>query len=118
MKLRGSLIEKSYAEQLLKSWNGMKERVGEVMPVLERTFPLINSAFVLAWTPEQFENIYTVLVNGQSVVSFEISKETHEVVNFECVDVKAYEKSIRSKANKIQLAVALSLAIEIMRTKK
>ena len=43
---------------------------------LERMFGSLSSAYVLSHTPDQGEDFYVVLVNGSTVVKFEISRES------------------------------------------
>jgi len=113
MKLRGSLTEKLCREQLLMSWDGIKKGDGGIMRILMERISKVHSAFVLTWTPEQYEDIFTILVNGVCVVSFEVSKINSTVTDYECADVGAYAKSLRYRSAKIQLAVAVDLASRI-----
>jgi hypothetical protein len=75
-------------------------------------FGLISSAFVLNWTPEQAEDLYTVLVNGSKVAWLEVLRESNELVDFQIASVEKYERSLRSQQERIKLAVALDLAIK------
>ena len=61
MKLRGSLTEKLCREQLLMSWDGIKKGDGGIMRILMERISKVHSAFVLTWTPEQYEDclLYT-----------------------------------------------------------
>lgn len=110
MKLIGSLAEQYFREELSKSWSGLREPGNQLFSVLAGRLGLIGSAFVLNWTPEQAEDLYAVLVNGEEVVWLEISRSSGEVVDFQTTSVKEYGKSLRSRQSRIQLAVALDLA--------
>ncbi|MBB6368427.1 hypothetical protein FHR56_003606 [Xanthomonas sacchari] len=110
MKLIGSLMEDGSSKELSKSWDGLREPGNQLFEILKDAVGFISSAFVLNWTPEQSEDIYTVLVNGREVILFEVSKSSGEVLNFRNVSVKEYEKSLRSRQSKIKLAVAIELA--------
>lgn len=110
MKLIGSLAEQSFREELSKSWNGLREPGNQLFSILEDKLGLISSAFVLNWTPEQTEDLYTVLVNGIEVVWLEVARSNGEIVDFQTASVKEYERSLRSRQHRIKLAVALDLA--------
>lgn len=110
MKLIGSLMEDGFSKELSNSWDGLREPGNQVFKILKDEVGFINSAFVLNWTPEQSEDIYTVLVNGSEIIFVEVSKSNGEVLNFKNVSVKEYEKSLRSRQSKIKLAVAIELA--------
>ncbi len=110
MKLIGSLAEQSCREELSKSWGGLRESGNQLFSILADRIGLIGSAFVLSWTPEQAEDLYTILVNGSEVVWLEVSRSNGEVVDFQATSVKEYERSLRSRQSRIKLAVALDLA--------
>lgn len=112
MKLRGSLTESTLRELLLKSWAAIKKNEGNILKVLEGKFGKIESAFILSWTPEQHEDLYIVLVAGKYVVSFEVSKNNLELVDYSCVGVNDYQRKALSRSSRIQLAVALDLSTE------
>ncbi|WP_443190059.1 hypothetical protein [Pseudomonas indica] len=84
-----------------------------MLPILRDRIGLINSAFVLNWTPEQAEDLYTIVVNGVDVVWLEILRESGELVDFKATGVKEYERLIRSRQHRIKLAVALDLASKL-----
>ncbi|WP_217481204.1 hypothetical protein, partial [Achromobacter deleyi] len=81
------MTEKLCREQLLMSWDGIKKGDAGIMRILMERIPKVHSAFVLTWTPEQYEDIFTILVNGVCVVSFEVSKINSTVTDYECADV-------------------------------
>lgn len=88
----------------------MKDEKNKIMSVLRKEFGEIKSAFVLNWTPEQGEDIYTVLVNASNIVYLEISKENDSLISFSVNSVREYEKRLRGKPGRIQLAVALDIS--------
>lgn len=110
MKLIGSLTEQSYREGLSASWTGLREPGNQLFSIMVGRLGLIDSAFVLNWTPEQSEDLYTVLVNGVEVIRLEVSRPGGKVVDFQAAGVKDYERSLRSRQGRIKLAVALDLA--------
>ncbi len=110
MKLVGSLTEQYFREELSKSWDGLREQGNELLPILQDRLGLIDSAFVMNWTPEQGEDLYTIIVNGVDVVCLEVLRDIGELVAFETTSVKHYERSLCSRQHRIKLAVALDLA--------
>lgn len=110
MKLIGSLTEQTFRNQLIRSWESVKKDDKVLYKAIENFFGEIASAYVLGCTPEQFEDLYTILVNGESVIYVEILREGEEVVRFEVNSVAEYEKELRYRRMRIQLAVALDLA--------
>jgi hypothetical protein len=110
IKLRGTLIERSFRKQLLDSWLWLREEKSTRISFLRNTFGGIQSAFTLSWTPEQSEDIYTILVNGVHVVCLEILREDDSLINSEIIPLKEYERKLRPLHAKIQLAVALDMA--------
>ncbi|WP_146268097.1 hypothetical protein [Stenotrophomonas maltophilia] len=110
MKLIGSVAEQSFREGLSASWAGLREPGNQLFSIMVGRLGLIDSAFVLNWTPEQSEDLYTVLVNGVEVIQLEVSRLGGKVVDFQIAGVKDYERSLRSQWARIRLAVALDLA--------
>lgn len=110
MRLVGSLSEQSFREELSKSWRGLREPGNQLFSILTDRLGSIGSAFVLSWTPDQSEDFYVILVNGGEVVWLEVSRPNGEVIAFQALDVREYERSLRSRQSRIQLAVALDLA--------
>ncbi len=110
MKLIGSLMEKSFRDELSKSWVDIKKPGNKLFPVLENGIGSIRSAFVLSFTPEQDEDICTILINGSVVVMLEIVRSSGELVSWQEIDIKDYKKQSRSRQQQVQLLVALDLA--------
>jgi len=110
VKLIGSLVEQSFRDELSKSWSALREPGNMLLSILESRLGLVSSAFVLNWTPEQAEDLYSILVNGSEVVWLEILRSSGELVDFQFTSVKEYERSLRSRQQRLKLAVALDLA--------
>jgi len=110
MRLVGSLSEQSFREELSKSWSGLREPGNQLFSILTDRLGSIGSAFVLSWIPEQAEDFYVVLVNGSEVIWLEVLRLNGEAAVFQNIDVKEYERSLRSRQSRIKLAVALDLA--------
>lgn len=115
MRLSGSITENGYYDQLTRSWESIKAGNGGIMKALESHFHEITSAFVLGCTPEQSEDIYTILVNGQDIVTIEISRPERIEVSFSTTSLRDYKRQAKSRQRSIQLAVALALSKSLIR---
>lgn len=112
MKLIGSKQEEDFRKELSASnitlSQGDKEKI--LLRVLSSAFGKINTAYILNWTPEQGEDIYTVLVNLDKIAKVEISRvNCLEAPFIETFKLKDFEKGL-SKVFQIKLAVAIDLA--------
>lgn len=67
MKLRGTLTEQQFKEQLLKSHNSLftDPSYKRLLQLLQDTYQDLKTAYVLNWIPEQGEDIYTILINNR-----------------------------------------------------
>jgi hypothetical protein len=76
MRLIGSLREDEIRKQMIKAHNDLfYERKNEkLLKILTKLFPNIKTAYFLRHTIEQCEDIYTLLVNDNIIVSIEIDK--------------------------------------------
>lgn len=116
MKLIGSKQEEDFRKELAASnialSNGDKENA--MLEALRTTFGEIKTAYILNWTPEQGEDIYTILVDLDKVAKIEISRDNYSEVPFiETFKLKDFEKGL-SKVFQIKLAVAIDLAKKYM----
>ena len=73
MKLKGSLTEQKFREELIASQRALFEQstYAKLARKLREHFQNIRTAFILAWTPDQLEDIFDVLVDGEQVISLE-----------------------------------------------
>ena len=79
---------------------------------IRRAFPKMCSAYVLEWIPEQGENIFTVLVDDNTVATFELSRLNCELAEAQNVRMtKDYQRALQ-KHKMIKLLIALELAAE------
>lgn len=112
MKLKGSKQEQDFRKELEGS-NLVLAKDGKaelIMNVLKDTFGELKSAYILNWTPEQGEDIYTILVDIDKIANVEISRVNHsEVPLIETYNLKDFQKRL-SKVFQIKLAVAIDLA--------
>lgn len=110
MKLIGSKMESDFREVLLRSNSALQDPNSRLRQVLELNGHETKNAFVLHWTPEQLEELYTVLIDGLYLVSVEIDKfDKFKSPTIERFELKLYLHGL-SKVNQVQLAVAQELA--------
>ncbi|MFD2216428.1 hypothetical protein [Metabacillus endolithicus] len=112
MKLIGSKTEQNIREQLIKSYKYLLNDKSnkKLLSVIESTFPNMKSAYIIDWIPEQGEDIYTVLINTETITKIEISRvDTNVKPVIESISVTNFRKSL-SKIRQIKLAVAIDLA--------
>lgn len=103
-------MEKDFREQLENSNEGINNPSSRLKQVLEAAGHDISNAYVLHWTPEQTEDLYTVLIEGSYLVSVEIDKFNTSVAPVvERQELKSYSHGL-SRMYQVQLAVALDLA--------
>lgn len=112
MKLLGTRLEDDIRKQLIRSYSAMFLE-GESQSLLEsikRSFPGMRSAFVINWIPEQGEDIYSVLVNEDTVAIFEIIRYSGEMIsNAKKYNVKEYQRGLKRRG-RVKLTIALELA--------
>ncbi|THF82776.1 hypothetical protein E6C55_06500 [Cohnella fermenti] len=87
------------------------EEVGKIqlLSAIKKFNPNLRTAYVLNWIPEQEEDIYTILIDGELVLRVEITR--HDAQSEPLVSsqpINEYKKGL-SKMNQIKLAVALDL---------
>jgi len=115
MKLIGSLAESLLREQLLRS-NAALNDGGEdrLVDALRVETTNVADAFVLDWTAEQAEDIYTVLVSADEIVVVEVPRYDGEVL-VERRTLADYRRGCKKSA-RIKIAVALNLMSSRART--
>ncbi|MCY9518039.1 hypothetical protein [Paenibacillus apiarius] len=112
MKLIGSKQEQDFRKELEGSniIKGQDGKAKAILNVLRITFGEIKTAYILNWTPEQGEDIFTILVDLDKIAKVEISRVNHsEVPLIETFNLKDFQRGL-SKIFQIKLAVAIDLA--------
>lgn len=108
MKLIGSRVEQQMRAELARSnlalRNGGLRRLASV---LETAGVNLTRAYIVAWIPEQAEDICTVLVSAEEVVIVEVPRKGGEA-SLERQALSAYERSC-SKIRRLKIAVARDL---------
>ena len=108
------MTEDVIKEELIKSAWWLHDCVEgkKVFKIIEEFLGKVDSVYILAHTPEQDEDIFRILVNGKTVVGFELPRHAEEIG---CVDVGSmtvheYRKHVRGKRSQLKLKIALDLA--------
>jgi len=107
----------SLNEELLQS----KEKLlsgknnAELLSALRANFPeMTDNAFIVGWIPEQGEDIFTVLVDGDKVVEVELSRinPAENPVSFDVLTVQEYlnRNPALSKFTRRKLDAAVQLS--------
>ncbi|WP_140919015.1 hypothetical protein [Limnobaculum xujianqingii] len=109
MKLRGSRTETILRRQLLDSELFINCNI-TIVKFLNKHYGEIQSVYVLTQTPEQSEDIYRLIINGDLVVGFELSRVNDQISEISDMGVNDYSKQLSSKSEKLYLAIALDLA--------
>lgn len=88
----------------------------ELLLVLRENFPdMTDKIFIIGWIPEQNEDIFTVLVDGNKVAEIEMSRTPPSVnlIDFKVTTVQNYlkENSTISKNTRRKLDAAIQLSL-------
>lgn len=75
MKLKGTMTEQSYREELIASKSHLLHDISmrRFLNIIRETFPAMKTAHVLSWTPDQGEDIISFLVDTHSVIKIELT---------------------------------------------
>ena len=110
MKLIGSKMEDGFREELLRSNDVLQCSDSKLRKALVAEGHETKNAYVLHWTAEQLEDLYTVLIGGSYLVDVEIDKyDNSKPPIVERHELKPYMNGL-SKMNQVRLAVAQDLA--------
>jgi len=121
LKLKGTRTELEIREGLLKSHQSLfhDERSSRLLSILKTFFPEMKTAYIIYWTPEQGEDIFSLLINNDKIASIEIDRydpSIEPIVESEPLN-NIYIKGLR-KIPQITLAIALELANLDLKTEK
>jgi hypothetical protein len=109
VKLIGSKMEKDFRHELVRSNEGFNDPKSRLKQVLESAGHSTEKAYVLHWTPDQTEDLYSVLIDGAYLVSLEIDKFDSSILPvIEHQELKSYSHGL-SRMYQVQQAVALDL---------
>ncbi|WP_010497513.1 hypothetical protein [Paenibacillus elgii] len=112
MKLIGSITEQYYRAQLIEFNRSLfhDHSMKRLLGIIQQAFPEMKTAYILGITPDQGEDVYTILMNNDFIVYIELDRynlETEPMI--ETKPVKDYKRGL-SRIGQIQLAVAMDLA--------
>ena len=114
MKLTNSDTEKEYCADLIgsKKYLMESEKGQHVLKHVRKIFGDIKTIYALSHTPEQGEDIFRVLVNGERIIGFDLQDEAgqFEALNITTYSIKEYERLLTGKMGKLKLAIALDLS--------
>ncbi|WP_392551380.1 hypothetical protein RHO14_07765 [Orbus wheelerorum] len=109
MRLIGSRTESLIRERLEKF-----ERIllsDEVIyNLLVSHFDEVKHSYCLSQIIEQAEDIYTLLVNGEYIIEFELSRLDYSISDIHVESLNEYSKKIKDKSSKLTLAIAMDLS--------
>lgn len=121
MTLRGTMTEQSIRTELLRTREYIfSSKQGKLLhQTLLETFQKLRAAYILHWTPDESASYFTILVNGQTIISVEIEEEItkkwlmksikQRVVDLRHYSINEYKYGL-SKINQIRLEVAMDLS--------
>lgn len=112
MRLVGSKLEQDFRKELIESHVALFQSIEEknFLNLLKINFKEMKTAYVINWTPEQGEDLYTLLINLDIIVKIEISRiNQNENPIIEVFRLQEFQKGL-SKLFQIKLAVAMDLA--------
>ena len=112
MKLLGSLMEENFRTELIRShkYHFESGSSSKLKQVLEQNGHPTDKAYILHWIPDQGEDFFTILINGDYIVSTEIDRiAPSEPPNVERYELKDYLRGL-SRMDQVRLLVAQDLS--------
>ena len=109
MKLIGSRTE-SLIRERLKKFERIILKNEAIYNLLICNFGEVKHCYCLSQIIEQAEDIYTLLVNGESIIEFELSRLDYSISDVHVEPLKEYSKKIKDKSSKLTQAIAIDLS--------
>ena len=109
MKLIGSRTE-SLIRERLKKFERIILKNEAIYNLLICNFGEVKHCYCLSQIIEQAEDIYTLLVNGESIIEFELSRLDYSISDIHVEPLNEYSKKIKDKSSKLTLAIAIDLS--------
>ena len=114
MRLIGSKTEQDFRDEFIKSHNSLfNEHCNDrLLNVLRTNFPNMKTAYFIGITPDQGEDLYTMLIDTNTISFIELDRYNlliEPIVEF--ISIDDYRQGL-SKCQQIKLLVALDLAQE------
>lgn len=115
MKLIGSRTEFEYRSALQSSHDLLFQEGSKLKEALECAGHSTDRAYVLSWVPDQGDEYFTVLVDGEYVLSgeIELDRNLRDVI-FTRQNLREYEKGL-GRSERIKLLVAMDMASDVNR---
>jgi hypothetical protein len=114
MKLKNTRTEAEFRKELAlsKKYLYESEKGQHALNAVRRICGEVASAYVLVHTPEQGEDVFRILVNGERIIGFDLQDQLglHQATNITDLHVKAYESLLSGIPARLKLAVALELS--------
>jgi len=112
VKLIGSKTEQDFRTELVNSHISLFQDLDKrrLLGILRNNFPNMKTAYIIYWTPEQGENIYSILVNVDEIAQIELDRfnsDIEPIINN--ISLARYRNGL-SRIGQIKLEVAIDLA--------
>ena len=82
-------------EKILHDFSQLEKN--NIFPFLREEFGTINTAYLLYQAIDQGVDIYAYLVNGKSIIEFDVSNTDNSISKNEIITVEEYAKTIQGK---------------------
>lgn len=109
MKLINSRTESLIRERLLK-FESIILKNDAINDLLNHQFSQIESVYCLNQVIEQGEDIYTLLVNNQYIIEFELSRIDGVISKINIQSLNQYKKEVKDKSSRLTLSIAMDLS--------
>ncbi len=114
MKLSNTATEVEYRQELVLSKNYLfeSEKGIHALDAIRSICGDVETAYVLAHTPEQGEDVFRILVNGERIIGFDLQDESgqYQALNITDLQVKAYDRLLTGGSAKLKLTIAIELS--------
>lgn len=82
-----------------------------LLHALKKIVPNLQRAYVLAWTPEQGEDFYTVLVSEDIIVTLEIDQISGGATNVQIHNIHQYRRDRRKLSRELREKLEQALVL-------
>ncbi|WP_189493931.1 hypothetical protein [Formosimonas limnophila] len=108
MKLINSMTEDVLRKEILANQESAQNNI-RLLNVIKEKFPSFKNFLIIDFLMEQGEDIYTLLIDGITVISLELSRIDESAIWGNCLPVSEYEKLLVSKLAQLRLRVTLDI---------
>lgn len=114
MNSKISITEEEYRTELINSKRYFFEsqKGQNVLTHIRKLCGEVHTIYALAHTPEQGEDIFRILVNGEKIIGLDLQDEDNNfaALNITTYSIKEYERLVNSRMARLKLSIALSLS--------